>query len=281
MSDPEKILVAGDWHGNRRWAMDVIMNSRRLLEDEEQRIIVHLGDFGFWPYKAKEWLSGDTKPEALRYQMDVQSVLELAGAHILVTPGNHDDYDAMERWAEDEDDYLFGGFCPQTPFGKLDRIHVLPRGARWTWHERTWLSVGGAVSVDRLLPPPPRIAHETWWPQEEVTAEQEAAIIGGGKADVMVCHDSPSWVPILPEDHHMQPYFAPEDLDRSRAHSNRMQRIVNAVQPRWYLHGHHHIRYQSRFDWGWDRMFRIDGMGKDGDPGNFGVLNVRTMEWIS
>lgn len=277
LAGPTRVVIAGDWHGNSRWAVPVIWNTRSLLPDESPRIIVHCGDFGFWPYKVKEWGPGDKKPEGLQYLLDVQSACELADATMLVTPGNHEDYDAMETWT-DPGYPEYAAFQPNTPMGRMDRIFVLPRGHRWTWHGRTWLSVGGAVSVDRLLPRPGRIQGVSWWPQEEVTWEQAGKIMEHGHADVMVCHDSPAMVPI-PDDHHMQPYFAPEDMERAKAHSRLMQAIVDDVKPSWYLHGHHHRRYTRELDFGWGPI-RFDGMGMDGDAtGNIGVLDVRSMTW--
>jgi hypothetical protein len=255
------------------------------------RIIVQLGDFGFWPYKWKNWADGDRKPDGLQYLMDVQSALELAGAFLLVTPGNHDDYDALERWTEPGYPE-YAAFQPDSPFGRMNRIFVLPRGHRWTWHGRTWMSVGGAVSVDRISGR--RVEHESWWPQEEITDEQEAAIIARGHADVMVAHDYPTAVALTfhAVDHHQGRQrvtdggrsfyvyngFHPIDLDRSAAHQERMQRIVNAVQPEHYLHGHLHIRHARRYRMPYGDC-QVTGLGMDGEPGNFAVLDIRGMEW--
>jgi Calcineurin-like phosphoesterase len=276
MRQPCKVVVAGDWHGDGRWAVGAIWDAGRLLADEQLRVIVHCGDFGFWPYKVRDWSEGDRKPAGLQYLLDVQSALELADAHILVTPGNHDDYDAMEGWAEPG--YPpYAAFMPDTPYGRLNRIHVLPRGHRWTWHGRTWLSAGGAVSVDRLLPPPARVEHESWWPQEEITDEQEAAIIGHGHADVMVTHDYPARVQHS-FDHHLGPHFHPGDLERAARHQRRLQRIVDAVQPGWLIHGHLHRAYSRTYDWGWGSV-EVTGMNMNGERGNYAVLDVRTMTW--
>jgi hypothetical protein len=46
---PSRVLVAGDWHGNRYWALNVIHRLPQLLAGEQRRLIVHLGDFGIWP----------------------------------------------------------------------------------------------------------------------------------------------------------------------------------------------------------------------------------------
>lgn len=50
--DTERIVVAGDWHGNTDWALHVIGEANeRLTRDNPMasRIILHLGDFGVWP----------------------------------------------------------------------------------------------------------------------------------------------------------------------------------------------------------------------------------------
>ena len=69
-------------------------------------------------------------------------------------------------------------------------IFHLPRGHRWAWHGRRWLACGGGVSLDKAC----RREGSDWWPQEEITDEQERALVGGGVADVMVCHDCPAVV---------------------------------------------------------------------------------------
>src|ERR1035441_83787 len=46
---PERIGVAGDWHGNTAWATRAIEKMARLLPETGPRGIVHLGDFGIWP----------------------------------------------------------------------------------------------------------------------------------------------------------------------------------------------------------------------------------------
>lgn len=45
----QRIVVAGDWHGNAEWAEHVIKISAVELADENPRIILVLGDFGVWP----------------------------------------------------------------------------------------------------------------------------------------------------------------------------------------------------------------------------------------
>ena len=45
---PERILVAGDWHGDQAWAVNVIKRVPELLAGERTRLVLQLGDFGIW-----------------------------------------------------------------------------------------------------------------------------------------------------------------------------------------------------------------------------------------
>jgi hypothetical protein len=266
MTDPEIVMIAGDWHGNRRWAIETCWRARKL---PEPRIILQLGDFGFWPYPVKDWAPGDRRPAALQYLRDIEAALDLSDAEIWVTPGNHDDYDQINSWPwEGRSRILVPGF---------NRIHCLARGAEWEWHEKRWLSVGGAVSVDRLWPLPGRVNHVNWWPGEEVTDEEVARIAEGDPVDVMIAHDWPAMVRYT-HDHHLGPTWHPQDLQRGEVHHRRLQVIVDARQPKFYMHGHLHQSAGRTYDFGYGPV-QVACMDMDGEPGNFKALNVRTMEW--
>lgn len=245
---PRRVMVAGDWHGNARWAEQVIRTAGDLLRDEETPLIVHCGDFGIWPGKA-----GSAYTDA------VERACKQYGVRIWFVDGNHEDFTRVAR------------FDP----GRLAsrRITHLPRGYRWEWHGRTWLALGGAASVDRAL----RIEGESWWPQEEVTGQQAADAAAAGPADVMVTHDCPSGVV-----HSFPPpprFWDPRDLARSDRHRERLQLVVNAVQPGWLVHGHLHRAYQRTCDFGYGAV-EVTGLDCDGGDGaNWAVLDVRLMQW--
>jgi predicted phosphodiesterase len=83
---PSRILVAGDWHGNRYWALNVIHRVPHLLAGEQQRLILHLGDFGIWP--------GD---EGRRYISAVSTALGEVGAELWFIDGNHEDFTLLAQ----------------------------------------------------------------------------------------------------------------------------------------------------------------------------------------
>jgi Calcineurin-like phosphoesterase len=143
---PDRIGVAGDWHGNTAWATRAIRKMASLLPPGP-RVIVHLGDFGIWP-----------GPDGHDYLTALTGALADADAELWFVDGNHEDFTELARLRPGPD-----GRSPVT-----DRIWHLPRGYRWRWHGREWLALGGAVSVDRAL----RTAGVDWWPEEEITWRQ-------------------------------------------------------------------------------------------------------------
>ncbi len=250
---PGLVLVAGDWHGDREWALSVVKRVPQLLAGEQTRLILHLGDFGIWP-----------GAEGRRYLDSVNTVLDLVGADLWFIDGNHEDFPQLAQ--------LASGAIPDGRVAVRPNIFHLPRGHRWNWHGRTWLACGGGVSLDKAG----RVEGRDWWPQEEITSGQEAAMIAGGPADVMVCHDCPSGVahafPQPPS------WWAAADLGRNEAHRERLQRIVDAVKPAHLMHGHLHRAYQRSCDFGYGPV-QVTGLAADGSLRNFAVLNVKSVTW--
>lgn len=250
---PGRVVVAGDWHGDREWALSVIKRVPQLLSGEQTRLVLHLGDFGIWP-----------GVEGRRYLDSVSAVLDLVDAHLWFIDGNHEDFPQLAQLASDA--------IPGARAAVRPNIAYLPRGHRWHWHGRTWLACGGAVSLDKAG----RTEGTDWWPQEEITSGQEAALIAGGHADVMVCHDCPSGVahafPQPPSS------WAAADLSRNEAHRERLQRIVDAVRPSHLMHGHIHRAYQRSCDFGYGPV-QVTGLAADGSLRNFAVLDVESMTW--
>lgn len=257
--DARRIMVAGDWHANKAWALKVIWEAKTLLADEVTRIILHLGDFGVWPGKA-----GDD------YLWHVSAALEQADAVLWFVDGNHEAFPLLhDKVAANK--RMFGpGSVGVTEISP--RIYWQPRGTRWTWHGRQWLAMGGGVSLDKSV----RTEGKTWWPEEEITDKQEHAAIEAGHADVLVSHDCPAGVT-----HTFPPpplFWDLRDIARSDAHQERLQRVVDAVQPSYLLHGHLHIGYQRMTDFGYGPV-QVTGLNRDEEQWNYAVLDVKTMEW--
>lgn len=242
-----KIGIAGDWHANTRFAIHAI--SRIVQHLGTPKIILHTGDFGVW--RGNE-----------RYLHAVSHALGQAGAELWFVDGNHEDHPYLRQLGH-----------PGTPEPNLIAPHILhlERGTRWIWDDRTWLALGGAVSVDKNY----RTEGKDWFEAEEITPGQEKEIIAAGAADVLVSHDAPSRV-ALPLG--VPPAGFLPMIPRAEAHRERLQRICQSVQPRWIFHGHYHLPRRATQGLGWGPC-TVTSLDMDGTRGNWGILDTETMQW--
>ena len=258
MTAPTRVLVAGDWHGATDWAVGVIEQLPKLLPDEPHPLILHAGDFGVWPGLAGKM-----------YLRAVHNALADVGATLWFVDGNHEDHARLgQLWKRVYTGKPIG--FPLNIRNAESLIHWLPRGHRWTWHDRVWLALGGATSVDWKV----RREGISWWPQEAITYRQGMDVMAAGKADVMLTHDCPDNVPMrLPD--------APGwwDMEAAEDHREKLGVIVDEVKPSWLIHGHYHLHHQTTVqrDYG---PLHVTGLDQNGAlRGNYQVLNVQTMEW--
>ncbi|WP_141796510.1 hypothetical protein [Nocardioides sp. SLBN-35] len=84
-------------------------------------------------------------------------------------PGNHEDWGSLTRlWSD-----------PQhtgRPLHLSKHIAMLPRGYRFELEGRTFVSLGGATSVDLEY----RSRGQDWSPEEAITDDDVARVVGGG-----------------------------------------------------------------------------------------------------
>lgn len=213
---PERVLLAGDWHGNLAWAQGVIEHAgTRGIP-----VIVHLGDFGFWVpgYLTDQFLTG------------VEQACADAGVTLLWVDGNHEDHGSLNRIPLDPDTGV-----------RVISEHVihLPRGFRWTWFGKTWMALGGAHSVDRQ----DRIPGRSWWPEEHLSDDEVRRAIAGGPVDVIVAHDAPDRVSVpglIPG------RFPLREVAIGDRHREKVGEVVDATRPAVLFHGHYHVRYEAR-----------------------------------
>jgi len=245
--DPGIVAIAGDWHGNTRWALGQIRNAH----EHGATTIVHVGDFGFWT----------DCDQTTAYLGELDELLTDYGMWLLWVDGNHEDHARLATLPVDP----ATGLRPITA-----RIHHLPRGFRWTWHGRDWMALGGAHSVDRAQ----RCEGVSWWPGEFLTPAEVEYACRDGNVDVMLCHDSPTRadVPVLRGPSSWPQY----DLAASAQHRALIQHVVDTVRPAVLWHGHYHCRYDdviTRPDGG---TTVIRGLAEDGTwpQGNMILLDL-------
>lgn len=249
--EPDQIVVAGDWHGNTRWAEHVITTASKMLNADEENpgLIIQLGDFGLWPGEY-----------GTLYLNKVIAACFAMNMRVWFIDGNHEDFSRREALR-----------IPEAHAGD-QLLCWLPRGYRWIWHGRTWLALGGAVSVDKAV----RAEGTSWWPEEEITAAEEALAVCGGHADVMVTHDCPSGV--VHSFGRPPSFWDEKDLARSDVHRERLQRVVDKVQPSHLMHGHLHRSYERTAGFAYGPC-RVTGLDMDGSTDNFAVLDIKEMTW--
>ncbi len=221
MLEPKKLMLVGDLHGNTNWAVHVINSAWALGCDT----IVQLGDMGVWRdnYATNCYLS------------TVQDTLAENDMHLYWVDGNHEDHSRLVNdlagtvpW-----DSVADMLWPTTP-----NITHQPRGYQWTWWGKTWMAVGGAVSVDKYR----RTEGIDWWPQETLTDEQ-VEYCCRGPVDVIVSHDCPMGVDI--------PGLSPPGtwpqwvLYESDLHRRKLRQIWNETGATRLFHGHYHTRYDA------------------------------------
>lgn len=247
-----KIGVAGDWHGNLGWAVIALDQ----FAAAGVRRILHAGDFGYWP--------GET---GKNYLSAIHASLEQNDQELRVTLGNHEDYVQVAQLVEHPD---VPGFVYDPDF---PRILVASRGARWEWEGVSFVSLGGAASIDFEA----RIEGISWWKEERISLGDVYRTVEGGQADVMIAHDSAQGVYLFGshrENREAWSYRALQYADQSR---HMMRQAVNGVKPSIFFHGHYHIYKDEQVtlsDGVNDFSYRNVSLGKDGQANNMAVLSL-------
>jgi Icc-related predicted phosphoesterase len=233
---PVRIVVAGDWHGNR----DAATQSLLLAANNAASVVIQTGDFGIWPGE-----------HGSRYLNHVATRAEQLGVHVLWLDGNHEDFDQLEA--------INPG--PEGLRALSSHLIHLPRGARWTWSDIRFCAVGGATSLDR----PVRLEGVSWWPQEELLEFQCADIIAAGTCDVLFTHDVTQEVNVLGIQHRVyNSDWARYELERAWIHRERVGTLTAALKPTHLFHGHFHQAYQKLAETTFG-VVNVTGLGADHD----------------
>lgn len=232
-SDPIKLAIAGDWHGNAGWARHAIEYATLKGADA----MIQVGDFGFWTK------GGDTEA----YLASVSKAVRKSGIRFYWFDGNHEDFSRRDE------------------FNSWDTLTYLPRGTRWEWWGKKFMAVGGAFSIDRFL----RKEGKGWWPQELLTPEElDYACREPQGLDVILSHDCPTGVNIPGIGPDSKPrggadIWPPDMLAGAAAHRKKMRQIWDAHHPEVWVHGHFHVPYGPLY-YGSTKFYGLDCDGARG-----------------
>jgi hypothetical protein len=254
--------LVGDLEGDREWAVGVL---RGLGERGDIEVACQLGDlrFGMGP-----------DPEA--YLRALEAVGAEFGLQLLCINGNHENWTRLDQmWAAPSGRNTDGTL---QPLEVTDHITLVPRGHRWELGGRSFVALGGAPSVNRLL----LTEGVNWWPSEVITDEHVDTTIARGHADVMLTHDSPGppyCTGPVAELIATNPWGWP-DLILAEADAGMAQvtRAVVGVQPMLVAHGHFHVAGETSVRLpGAAHDTTIWSLGANRDPANVRLLDLDTL----
>jgi hypothetical protein len=244
--------IAGDWHVDLPWALKSI----RTFHEAGVKDIFHLGDFGIF-----------SDPDGEEYLASVSHDLRELGMRIFITAGNHEDYVRINATPVSADglQWLTGS------------IAVMPRGFRWMVSGRSFVSLGGAASINF----PDLKEGISWWREEAITAGDIYRLAAGGPADVMLAHDAPTGIPALEDSHRIKEKWSEEGLAYSDESRRMMSAAVDIVHPKMFFHGHYHLDYKEIVTMGESgSTFDVEfvGMNMNGREHNLAVLDASSLE---
>lgn len=242
-----RLLVAGDWHGNATWGRNLI----RQAADLRISTLLQLGDFGIW-----------TRRETNRYLGWLEREATRCGVTVFPISGNHEDYDEVDAFEEHPDP---DGFVSLRP-----HVRWIPRGHRWVWEGVRFGALGGAFSIDWR----DRIPGRSWWPQREEVGDHDVTRLGEAPLDVLVTHEAPAGMEPPPR------FIVPRSTDdRSRESRVRVLRAMRATHPRLVLHGHWHTRSSKVVEDHDGTVFRVEGLASDEEASgeSWGVLDLPSL----
>lgn len=204
-----KVAIFGDWHGDMQWARLALQSAKR----ENITHLVHVGDWGLdWP-----------QPGRGRGEDRLNRVLVASNQNLYVSPGNHDCLVNINERSVDDEGWITW----------RSNIKVLPRGSRSIIGGLVVGALGGAASADREL----RTEGLDWWPDEEPTVEQAERLIAGGPVDLLVTHDAPTGVDVVPKFD-----LLAEIKERADQTRHLLAYVARELQPPLLVCGHWHQR---------------------------------------
>jgi hypothetical protein len=247
-----KVLIAGDWHQSRAWMRSVFLSA--IESDAEGiRTILHCGDFGIGGRpRDREWLDS------------VDYFARQSGIRILVTPGNHEDWNVIDAAFE---------AIPGKPFPISESVLLLPRGFRFNIAGRSFMGFGGAASIDYAQ----RMTGYDHFLSEVATDAEVESAAASGPVDVLLLHEAINGgTRAVQQALAMNPMGWPaEALEYSASSRAKVTRVWEATTPKLTFHGHMHNPDEITLPNGQ----RVYSLGCDNQVGNLGELNLENLSW--
>lgn len=244
---PDGLVFAGDWHGNLAWATQAVAYSRQVHGADT---ILHVGDFAY-----------TFDPRFIR---GLENTLARHQLRLFFLRGNHDDAHHLSGFDPTGHGNLrVDPTDPDSahPWPLSEHIAYLPDALRLRIGTRTAVVAGGAGSIDRVA----RMPGIEWWENERLDPAAEAYCVLGGGADILLCHDAPTGVPVPLDPAFAEQYEAidPGVTAWCDTHRDSLETVAEALDPHLIVFGHHHERIS--LSWGSD----CEAIGLDRDNSTF------------
>lgn len=280
MNNPNRILLAGDTHG-QIWQIDYLIEQVKRFDVDA---IIQLGDFGYWEHTY----------EGVGFLKLLEEALAEVDIPFYWLDGNHENHPLLwyrylgivsdntirQQKLQRLSKYLDNNYG-NTPhqieispegFARMrEHLWYIPRGTSWTWHDKKFLAVGGAFSIDRNQ----RRIGQSYWFEETITDDDVERAISQEHCDIMLSHDAPQGVAIeaifgRSGKHYTQ---SPE----SEANRRKVRKIVDEVKPSHLYHGHYHFYYYQDLTVAFgNHRVKVKGLGCDGmDGDSFTVIDLK------
>ena len=207
------VLIAGDIHGDYHHIL-------RLLEvarNHDCNIILALGDFGYFPNR--KW--------SIEFLTLTNNACQKSGMNIYWLDGNHENHADIFQMTQGANDQSFLTVMNETI---LSNLHYLPRGYVFDIDDVSFMSYGGAYSIDRSM----RVKNISWFPEEMIDIEHLRSL-PDQHVDILLTHDVPYGFD-FGYDETLQESITSTEI---RLH---LWELVQKTTPYMCFGGHHHIR---------------------------------------
>jgi len=210
-----KIYITGDLHG----ASELIRFKTNHIKFKKDDVILQLGDAEIiWSFNQKDiseenkWLNW--------YEKNIPATL-------ICIFGNHENFDRII--VEFKLERIYDVYCKKV----RKNIFFIQNGSVLTINNKTFLSLGGASSIDKIN----RKKYIDWWPQEQMSSMKHYETLNylkdryKNKIDYVLSHTAPE--SIIKE--HFK--LLPDCVDNT---SKFLEEIKNTIEfKKWYF-GHFH-----------------------------------------
>lgn len=235
--DP-KIFICGDFHGDVAWMQKVVNKATEM----GVRLIIQVGDFPIGPFGFKDYETAFSK---MLYEADIMG---------LVSPGNHDNWERIERIFEDGPEHNFALLAPNL---------ILARpGARMSLNGYEFGFLGGAYSIDRGQ----RLEGYDWFRNEQISTS-DIYRLGDDPLDVLITHDVPERTRVT------EAYSLDPESQRTANQDRKMiLAAIKVTKPKVLFAGHWHQRVTDMV-----AGTRVEVLDKEFTKGNTVLFDVRDM----